>query len=102
MGKQIDDIPLAQRRALAARLLLKGEGISEVSRKAKLSLPTVRKYKNLVENGGANARKPTVSSMDARPDATVDRIYIKTFAEESRQPTAEPLQWQPHACSRKS
>ena len=55
MGKQIDDIPLAQRRALAARLLLNGEGISEVSRKARLSLPTVSKYKELVERDGADA-----------------------------------------------
>jgi transposase len=55
MGKQIDDIPLAQRRALAARLLLKGEGISEVSRKARLSLPTVSKYKELIERDGADA-----------------------------------------------
>jgi transposase len=55
MGKQIDDIPLAQRRALAAKLLLNGEGISEVSRKARLSLPTVRKYKDLIEKGGPEA-----------------------------------------------
>jgi transposase len=41
MGKQKDDTPVAQRRALAAKLLLNGEGISEVSRKARLSLPTV-------------------------------------------------------------
>jgi transposase len=55
MGKPIDDIPLAQRRALAAKLLLNGEGISEVSRKARLSLPTVSKYKDLVERGGSDA-----------------------------------------------
>ena len=55
MGKKIDDIPLAQRRALAAKLLLNGEGISEVSRKARLSLPTVSKYKDLVERDGADA-----------------------------------------------
>ncbi|MFM0731093.1 hypothetical protein PQQ52_11445 [Paraburkholderia sediminicola] len=55
MGKQIDDIPLAQRRALAAKLLLNGEGISEVSRKARLSLPTVSKYKDLVERDGVDA-----------------------------------------------
>jgi transposase len=55
MGKQIDDIPLAQRRALAAKLLLDGEGISEVSRKARLSLPTVSKYKDLVERDGVDA-----------------------------------------------
>ncbi|WP_408395359.1 cytochrome b/b6 domain-containing protein, partial [Paraburkholderia dipogonis] len=34
MGKHIDDVPLARRRALAAELLLNGEGISDVSRKA--------------------------------------------------------------------
>ena len=55
MGKPIDDIPLAERRALAAKLLLNGDGISEVSRKARLSLPTVSKYKDLVERGGADA-----------------------------------------------
>ncbi|WP_408375886.1 helix-turn-helix domain-containing protein [Paraburkholderia nemoris] len=55
MGKPIDDIPLAQRRALAVKLLLNGEGISEVSRKARLSLPTVSKYKDLVEREGADA-----------------------------------------------
>lgn len=55
MGKPIDDIPLAQRRALAARLLLNGKGISEVSRKARLSLPTVSKYKTLIEKGGPEA-----------------------------------------------
>ena len=51
MSKHIDDVPPARRRALAARLLLNGEGISEVSRKAGLSLPTVSKYKDLVEKG---------------------------------------------------
>ncbi|MFM0557996.1 winged helix-turn-helix domain-containing protein [Paraburkholderia sediminicola] len=55
MDKQIEDLPLAQRRALAAKLLLNGEGISEVSRKARLSLPTVSKYKDLVERGGPDA-----------------------------------------------
>jgi transposase len=55
MGKLIDDIPLAERRALAARLLLNGDGIGEVSRKARLSLPTVSKYKDLVERNGADA-----------------------------------------------
>ncbi|MFM0178396.1 helix-turn-helix domain-containing protein [Paraburkholderia aspalathi] len=55
MSKQFDDVPLARRRALAAKLLLNGEGISEVSRKARLSLPTVSKYKDLVERGGADA-----------------------------------------------
>ncbi|NMM03280.1 helix-turn-helix domain-containing protein [Paraburkholderia sp. RP-4-7] len=55
MSKQVDDVPLARRRALAAKLLLNGEGISEVSRKARLSLPTVSKYKDLVERGGADA-----------------------------------------------
>ncbi|MFM0086760.1 winged helix-turn-helix domain-containing protein [Paraburkholderia sediminicola] len=55
MSKQIDDVPLARRRALAAELLLNGEGISEVSRKARLSLPTVSKYKDLVEREGADA-----------------------------------------------
>src|SRR5258707_8124150 len=55
MGKQIDDIPLAQRRALATKLLVNGGGISEVSRKARLSLPTVSKYKDLVERDGPDA-----------------------------------------------
>jgi transposase len=52
MSKQIDDIPLARRRVIATELLLKGESISEVSRKARLSLPTVSKYKDLIERGG--------------------------------------------------
>ncbi|WP_168787850.1 helix-turn-helix domain-containing protein [Paraburkholderia aromaticivorans] len=55
MGKLIDDLPLPDRRALAVKLLLKGVGISEVSRVAQLSLPTVSKYKNLVERGGPEA-----------------------------------------------
>ncbi|MFM0202200.1 helix-turn-helix domain-containing protein, partial [Paraburkholderia fungorum] len=55
MSKQIDDIPLARRRVIATELLLKGEGISEVSRKARLSLPTVSKYKDLIERGGPEA-----------------------------------------------
>ncbi len=55
MSKKIDNVPLAQRRALAAELLLKGQGISDVSRKARLSLPTVRKYKDLVERDGPEA-----------------------------------------------
>ncbi|MGQ7932380.1 winged helix-turn-helix domain-containing protein [Paraburkholderia sp. D1E] len=72
MGKQIDDIPLAQRRALAARLLLNGEGISEVSRKARLSLPTVSKYKDLIERGGATAlaRFPIQGSTPRLDDAS--------------------------------
>jgi transposase len=55
MSKQIDDIPLARRRVIATELLLKGESISEVSRKARLSLPTVSKYKDLIERGGPEA-----------------------------------------------
>ncbi|MCI0151482.1 winged helix-turn-helix domain-containing protein [Paraburkholderia sediminicola] len=55
MSKHIDDVPLARRRALAAELLLNGEGISDVSRKAALSLPTVSKYKDLIETGGPEA-----------------------------------------------
>ncbi|MFL9862482.1 winged helix-turn-helix domain-containing protein [Paraburkholderia madseniana] len=55
MSKHLDDVPLARRRALAAELLLNGEGISEVSRKARLSLPTVSKYKTLIEKGGPEA-----------------------------------------------
>ena len=55
MSKHLDDASLARRRALAAELLLKGEGISEVSRKTRLSLPTVSKYKTLVEKGGPEA-----------------------------------------------
>ncbi|SOE53891.1 Transposase [Burkholderia sp. OK233] len=55
MGKHIDDVPLARRRALAAELLLNGEGISDVSRKARLGLPTVSKYKDLIERGGPEA-----------------------------------------------
>ena len=55
MSKHLDDAPLSRRRALAAKLLSNGEGISEVSRKAQLSLPTVSKYKDLVERGGADA-----------------------------------------------
>ena len=55
MGKHIGDVPLARRRALAAELLLNGEGISDVSRKARLSLPTVSKYKDLIERGGPEA-----------------------------------------------
>jgi transposase len=55
MGKHIDDVPLARRRALAAELLLNGECISDVSRKARLSLPTVSKYKDLIERGGPEA-----------------------------------------------
>jgi transposase len=55
MGEQVDDLPLPERRALALELLLRGEGISEVSRKARLSLPTVSKYKNLIETGGPEA-----------------------------------------------
>ncbi len=55
MSKHIDDVPLARSRALAAELLLNGEGISDVSRKAGLSLPTVSKYKAMVEKGGREA-----------------------------------------------
>ncbi|HZZ05238.1 helix-turn-helix domain-containing protein [Paraburkholderia sp.] len=55
MSKQIDDVPLVQRRVLATELLLNGEGISDVSRKARLSLPTVSKYKALIEKGGPEA-----------------------------------------------
>lgn len=55
MRKHIIDDPLERRRALAAELLLNGEGISEVSRKAGLSLPTVSKYKQLIEKGGPEA-----------------------------------------------
>lgn len=55
MSKHLDDVPLPRRRALAAELLLNGEGISDVSRKAGLSLPTVSKYKALVEKGGREA-----------------------------------------------
>jgi transposase len=55
MSKQVDDVPLARRRVLAAKLLLNGESISAVSRKAGLSLPTVSKYKDLVERGGPEA-----------------------------------------------
>jgi transposase len=55
MSKQIDDTPLARRRLIATELLLNGEGISEVSRKARLSLPTVSKYKDLIERGGPAA-----------------------------------------------
>jgi transposase len=55
MSKQIDDIPLARRRLIATELLLNGAGISEVARKARLSLPTVSKYKDLIERGGADA-----------------------------------------------
>lgn len=55
MGEQSDNLSLPERRALARELLLSGEGISEVSRKARLSLPTVRKYKNLIETGGPEA-----------------------------------------------
>src|SRR5258708_17614748 len=55
MGKHIGDVPLARRRALAAELLLNGEGISDVSRKARLSVPTVSKYKDLIERGGPEA-----------------------------------------------
>jgi transposase len=55
MKKHIVDDPLARRRALAAELLLHGEGISEVSRKTGLSLPTVSKYKQLIEKGGPEA-----------------------------------------------
>lgn len=55
MSAHLDDAPLARRRALAAELLSNGEGISEVSRKAGLSLPTVSKYKQLIERGGPEA-----------------------------------------------
>jgi transposase len=55
MGEQSDNLSLPERRALARELLLSGEGISEVSTKARLSLPTVRKYKNLIETGGPEA-----------------------------------------------
>ncbi|MGQ7934682.1 winged helix-turn-helix domain-containing protein [Paraburkholderia sp. D1E] len=55
MSKHIDDAPLPRRRALAAELLLNGEGISDVSRKTGLSIPTVSKYKHLIEQGGPDA-----------------------------------------------
>jgi transposase len=55
MKIQVDDIPLARRRLIATELPLKGDRISEVSRKARLSLPTVSKYKDLIERGGADA-----------------------------------------------
>lgn len=55
MNKHIDDGPLARRRALATELLLNGEGISAVSRKTGLSLPTVSKYKKLIEKNGPEA-----------------------------------------------
>jgi transposase len=55
MSKQIDDIPLARRRVIATELLLNGESISEVSRKARLSFSTVSKYKDLIETGGPEA-----------------------------------------------
>ena len=51
----MDDVPLARRRELAAELLLDGQRISDVSRKTRLSLPTVRKYKDLIKRGGAEA-----------------------------------------------
>ena len=55
MGKPIDDVPLPERRAFAIELLLDGGGISETARKAGLSLPTVSKYKTLIETSGPDA-----------------------------------------------
>ncbi|WP_406869739.1 winged helix-turn-helix domain-containing protein [Paraburkholderia fungorum] len=66
MRKHIVDDPLERRRALAAELLLSGAGISEVSRKAGLSLPTVRKYKQLIEKGGPKA----LAKLHFRADAS--------------------------------
>lgn len=48
-------LSLPERRALAAGLLLEGMGISEVSRMTNLSIPTVSKYKVLVERNGPDA-----------------------------------------------
>jgi transposase len=45
---------LEHRRLLAADLLIRGVGVCEVARKAKLSVPTVSKYKALLERAGAH------------------------------------------------
>lgn len=55
MSLPYDDIPLARRRVLATELLLNGESICEVARKARLSLPTVSKYRKLIDRGGPEA-----------------------------------------------
>jgi transposase len=47
--------PLERRRLLAVDLLSKGLGVCETARKANLSVPTVRKYKALLETDGAHA-----------------------------------------------
>lgn len=55
MGKPTDAFPLPQRRVLAIELLVGGAGIREIARKARLSLPTVSKYRNLIERSGPDA-----------------------------------------------